>query len=141
MHDAALSLGAHRGNDAPGEVVGAYEIDLEFGAKDRGREIFHGAELAISAIVEKRRQPSAGAGEDSFRAGCDGGFTREIEIERLNLFHAFQPVCIFTGAGCREHAPASVAHHAGGCEADAGRRTCDENGAVALCHLPVNHLS
>ena len=77
-------LGAHRWNDAAGEIVPAEDVRLELGAKHLRPDILERARLAVSAIVEqrdelsvRRREHMRGRGGNRVRLGI-------VEIEALD---------------------------------------------------------
>ena len=78
-----LPGGAHRREQAVGEVDLAEEVGLEDVAQRRPRQILDGAGDGEGAVVEDGVEPAAGARERLGRAGGDRGLVGEVEREAL----------------------------------------------------------
>ena len=114
-----MSLGAHRGKDAPDQIELAENIGLENRAQRAARQILDQAGAGEGAIVKQRIQRAAGAlkrGFDGHSAAVLGG---EVEREALQPRIA-QPRAILGAPAGGKYPPAAGVEVMGGVKADAG---------------------
>ena len=128
-HDAPVPGGAHRRQQAVGQVDLAEEVGLEDRAQRGARQVLDGAGDREGAVVDERVDAAAGAVERLGGGGREAGLVGEVEREALEALGASggrsPPAC-----GRWRGRASRGGEGARGVEADAGRAAGDEHGAV-----------
>ncbi len=132
-HDAAVPGGAHRRQQAVGEVELAEEVGLEDRAERGARQVLGGAGDREGAVVDERVEAAAGAVERLGGGGREAGLVGEVEREALEALGR-QAGAVGGLAAGGEDAPAAGGEGPGGVEADAGGAAGDEDAAALRGH-------
>ena len=137
LDDAAFAVAAHGGEDADGEVVPAEHQGLELLPQHVPFQVFDGAGLAVTAVVEQGVDFSVGAGQHRFRRLFHLFRAVQIQGQGFDVCYGVQlgQIAVFAGRG--EDPVTTLGQAFGAASADTGGAAGDQDTALVHGDAPV----